>query len=88
MLSPLQIEKEEQQALTEKQVAPRQDTSNYAADWVAQTAQDASAPFQVEDVKDVRLRISFIHNIELIFYLHSFIVHYCFSKKHITFFYV
>lgn len=50
---PEEIEKEEQQALTEKQVVPRQDQSNYAADWVQQNAiQDAAAPFQVEDIKD------------------------------------
>ncbi|OWA51711.1 40S ribosomal protein SA [Hypsibius exemplaris] len=50
---PEEIEKEEQQALTDKQVVPRQDTSNYAADWVQQNP-DAPAVggFSVEDVKD------------------------------------
>lgn len=46
---PEEIEKEEQQALTEKAVVPRE-TSNYAADWVQQNAQEA--PQFVEDVKD------------------------------------
>jgi len=48
---PEDIEKEEQQALTEKPVAPRE-TSNYTSDWVQQNPQDAANPQFVEDVKD------------------------------------
>lgn len=49
---PEEIEKEEQQALTEKAVAPRETSSTYAADWVQQNAQDASSTQFVEEVKD------------------------------------
>jgi len=48
---PEEIEKEEQQALTDKVVVPREAANTYAADWVAQSAQDAGNVF-VEDVKD------------------------------------
>jgi len=47
---PEDIEKEEQQALTDKVVVPREAPYNNAAEWVQQTAQDTSA--FVEDVKD------------------------------------
>jgi len=47
---PEEIEKEEQQALTDKVVVPREAPNTYAADWVQQTAQDSNV--FVDDVKD------------------------------------